>query len=135
MYAEFLDLGDAVPSGLDAHLVNVSHELLQWLDGPLILGEIPNQQPDSAGGGIAFSFAPLWTSPYYPSGCANLYEVADPLEDGGPLIGVPDSGHVDLSVDAVFQSWFAHSSPSTAFGGLYDIAGFLQSFSDSCPVS
>jgi hypothetical protein len=35
-------------------------------------------------------------SPYYPLGSANVDEVADPLENGGPLVGVPDSGHIGL---------------------------------------
>ena len=65
-------------------------------------------------------------------GCANVYEVADPLEDGPTGVGVPDSGHIDVFADAAFQSWFARQSPSTAFGGLYDLIGVFQSFSDSC---
>ena len=129
-YAEFLDLGDALPSGINVHLLNVSHELLEWLDDPLIFAAQPNQQ-DPFFPVIGF-LAPAWTSPYYPLGCANVYEVADPLEDGAPFVGVPDTGHIDLFADAVFQSWFARQNPSTAFGGLYDLIGVFQGFSDSC---
>jgi hypothetical protein len=131
-YAEFLDLGDAVPSGLNVHLAPTSHELLEWLDDPLILSAQPNQRNPLGTPQFVGSFAPLWTSPFFPLGCTNVYEVADPLEDGAPFVGVPDSGHIDLFADAVFQSWFARQSPSTAFGGLYDLIGVFQGFSDSC---
>jgi hypothetical protein len=129
-YAEFLDLGDAVPSGLNVHLLPTSHELLEWLDDPLIFAAQPNQHDPFFP--VIGALAPAWTSPYYGLGCANIYEVADPLDSGAPSVGVPDSGHIDLFADAVFQSWFARQSPSTAFGGLYDIIGVFQSFSDSC---
>jgi hypothetical protein len=130
-YAEFLDLGDAVPNGINVHLLPVSHELLEWLDDPIVFAAQPNQQNPFFPVGFA-GIAPLWTSPFYSLGCANVYEVADPLEDGAPGVGVPDSGHIDVFADAVFQSWFARQSPSTAFGGLYDLIGVFQGFSDSC---
>jgi hypothetical protein len=129
-YAEFLDLGNAVPSGINVHLLPVSHELLEWLDDPLVFATQPNQHDPFFP--VLAPAAPLWTSPFYSLGCANIYEVADPLEDGAPGVGVPDSGHIDVFADAVFQSWFARQSPSTAFGGLYDLIGVFQSFSDSC---
>lgn len=129
-YAEFLDLGDAVPSGLNVHLLPTSHELLEWLDDPLIFAAQPNQQDPFFP--VIGALTPSWTSPYYPLGCANIYEVADPLESGAPGVGLLDSGHIDVFANAVFQSWFARQSPSTAFGGLYDILGFFQNFSDSC---
>jgi hypothetical protein len=129
-YAEFLDLGDLVPPVLNFHLAPISHELLEWADDPLALPADPNQ---NAFGPTTFgSFVPAWTSPYFPGGCSSLYEVADPLETGGPLVGVPDSGHLDLFADAVFQSWFARASPSSAIGGRYDIAGALNSHSSGC---
>jgi hypothetical protein len=131
IYAGFLDLGDLVPDFLNVHLQPVSHELLEWLDNPLIFSASPNQFALS-GGNLTFGFAPTWTSPYYLFGCANIYEVADPLEAGAPSIGVPDGSRIDLFADAVFQSWFARRSPSTAFGGFYDLGGVFQSFSDSC---
>jgi hypothetical protein len=130
IYAEFLDLGDLVPPFVNVHLAPVSHEILEWMDNPLIVGATPNQFALS-GSTITFGFVPLWTSPYFPL-CENFYEVADPLEDGAPFVGVPDSGHIDLFADAVFQSWFARQSPSTAIGGLYDLIGVFQGFSDSC---
>lgn len=130
-YAAFLDLGDAVPSWLNVHLQPTSHELLEWLDDPLIFSAQPSQQASFLAGRIV-SVAPAWTSPYWSLGCSEVYEVADPLADGGPLVGVPDAGRIDVFADAVFQSWFARSSPSTAFGGRYDLIGFLQHFSDSC---
>jgi hypothetical protein len=131
IFAGFLDLGDLVPGSLNVHLQPVSHELLEWMDDPLIFSASPNQFPLSGGSKI-FGFAPEWTSPYFPAGCSILYEVADPLEVGAPSIGVPDGNRIDLFADAVFQSWFARRSPSTAFGGLYDLGGVFQSFSDSC---
>src|SRR5262249_26943822 len=81
IYAAFQDLGDLVPGFLNVHLQPVSHELLEWMDDPLIVSATPNQfalafsRPS-----ILFGFAPLWTSPYSPLGCTNFYEVADPLE-------------------------------------------------------
>jgi len=129
VYADFEDLGDAVPSGLDVHLLPVSHELLEWLDDPLTFAAQPNQQDPFLGRAPG---TPPWTSPYWTLGCTSIYEVADPLADGAPFVGVPDSGHIDLFADAVFQSWFARQSPSTAFGGRYDIIGVFQGFSDSC---
>src|SRR5262249_38997808 len=65
VYASFLDLGDLVPDFLNVHLQPVSHELLEWMDDPLIFGGSPNQLPLSSAGDIGFGFAPLWTSPYY----------------------------------------------------------------------
>jgi hypothetical protein len=129
-YAEFLDLGNELPPSLNIHLLPISHELLEWADDPLAIPGRPNQ--DAFGPTSFGSFVPAWTSPYFSGGCDPLYEVADPLESGGPLVAVPDSGHLDLFADAVFQSWFARVSPSTAIGGRYDIAGFLTGFSDGC---
>jgi hypothetical protein len=120
-----------VPGFLNVLLRPVSHELLEWMDDPLIFSASPNQFAFS-GPSIIFGFTPLWTSPYYLNGCANTYEVADPLEAGAPSVGVPDGNRIDLFADAVFQSWFARQNPSTAFGGLYDLIGVFQSFSDSC---
>ena len=59
------------------------------------------------------------------------YEVADPVQDL-TSVGAPDRGQIDLLADAVFESWFAHRSPSTSLGGRYDIAGALPSFSPGC---
>jgi hypothetical protein len=134
IYAAFLDLGDLVPQFVNVHLQPVSHELLEWMDDPLIFSASPNQFVLSSSSFILLGFVPLWTSPYYlhGHGCVNFYEVADPLEEGAPGVGVPDSGHIDVFADAVFQSWFARQSPSTAFGGFYDLLGVFQSFSDSC---
>jgi hypothetical protein len=133
IYAAFLDLGDLVPQFVNVHLQPVSHELLEWMDDPLIFSASPNQFVLSSSSFILLGFVPLWTSPYYHGhGCVNFYEVADPLEEGAPGVGVPDSGHIDVFADAVFQSWFARQSPSTAFGGRYDLIGVFQSFSDSC---
>jgi hypothetical protein len=130
LYAEFLDLGDAVPGFLNVHLKPTSHELLEWLDDPLIFGASPKQYPLGFENTV-LGFAPMWSSPFYQFGCTLLYEVADPLETA-PSIGVPDGARIDLFADAVFQSWFARRSPSTAFGGLYDFGAVFQTFSESC---
>lgn len=127
-YAAFEGLGDLVPPGLNEHLIAVSHELLEWVDDPIIIGTDPSQPfgPQRVG-----SVVPAWTSPFYPLGCSNLYEVADPA--GGQLIGVPNpsSGQLHLFVDAVYHSWFARTA-STSHFGRYDIAGVFQHPSDPC---
>jgi len=129
-YAEFEDLGDEVPPGLNEHLLAISHELLEWLDDPVIIGTDPSQPygPFAVG-----SIVPAWNTPFNPGGCSNLYEVADPAEVGGPLIGVPNptSGKIDLFADAVFHPWFARTA-STSLFGFHDIAGYFQQPSDPC---
>ena len=67
------------------HLAPTSHELLEWLDNPLIFGVSPKQYPLGLVN-KTFGFAPMWSSPFYEFGCAQIYEVADPLEEG-PSIG------------------------------------------------
>jgi hypothetical protein len=128
-YADFEDFGDELPPGLNAHLLNISHELLEWLDDPIFISTEPSQP---TGPGIAGSIVPAWTSPFYSLGCSNLYEVADPAE-GATLIGVPDpsSGQIDLFADAVFHPWFARTA-STSLFGLYDLAAAFQQPSTPC---
>jgi len=130
-YASFEDLGDLVPPGLNEHLLPASHELLEWLDDPLLYFSFTDpSQPFTALG--AASFVPAWTSPFYPA-CSPIYEVADPAEVGGPIIGVPNpsSGQIDLFADAVFHPWFARTT-STSILNRYDVAGFFQQPSDPC---
>ena len=129
-YAEFEDLGDLLPPSLNIHLLAISHELLEWLDDPLGIPATANQRqfgPTNWG-----SLVPAWSSPYFGGVCSQLYEVADPLEAGGPVVGVPDAGHLDLFADSVFQSWFTRATPSVALGGRYDVAGALTTYSSSC---
>ena len=127
VYAQFLDFGDEVPSSLNAHLIPVSHEILEWLDDPIVI----NSPSDPFTAAFIDSSVPAWTSPYYPNGCSSDYEVADPLESGAGFIGIPDSGKIDLFADAVFQPWFARTA-STSIYGLYDAGGVFQSYSASC---
>jgi hypothetical protein len=128
-YANFEDFGDEVPPGLNTHLINISHELMEWLDDPIGIFVDPSQP---FGPALVGSIVPAWSSPFFPLGCSSVYEVADPVERG-PLIGVPNpsSGQVDLFVDAVYHSWFARTASTSLFGS-YDIAGVFQQPSDSC---
>jgi hypothetical protein len=127
-YASFEDFGNLLPPGLNEHLLAVSHELLEWLDDPLLIGTDPSQP---FGPIVQGSLVPAWQSPFYPR-CSNLYEVADPLERS-LVLGIPNpsSGKLDLFANAVFHSWFARTA-STSLFGLYDIAGVFQSPSDPC---
>jgi hypothetical protein len=127
VYADFEDFGDEVPAGLNVHFLATSHEVLEWLNDPIVI----NSPSDPFSAAWFDSSVPAWTSPYYPNGCSSDYEVADPLESGAPSIGVPDSGNIDLFADAVFQPWFART-PSTSINGLYDAIGSLPSYSAPC---
>jgi hypothetical protein len=130
IYASFEDLGDLVPAWLNTHLVNVSHELLEWLNDPVWINADPSA-PFAAS--LVGSRVPSWMSPYYPGGCRQTYEVADPLESGAPALGIPNGGRIDLFSGAVFQSWFARQSPSRAIFGLYDTVGVFAAPSTPCP--
>jgi hypothetical protein len=127
-YATFQDLGALVPPALNEHLAPVSHELLEWLDDPILIGTDPSQPfgPTAQG-----SLVPPWSSPFYPL-CSNVYEVADPLERS-LVLGVPNpsSGKIDLFANAVFHDWFARTA-STSLFGRYDVAGVFQGPSDPC---
>jgi hypothetical protein len=50
-----------VPPGLNEHLLPISHELLEWLDDPIIIDTDPSQPFGPAAVG---SFVPAWTSPF-----------------------------------------------------------------------
>jgi hypothetical protein len=129
VYAAYEDFGDEVPPAFNEHFDALSHELLEWMDDPIATG----RQADDAFGLHAFgSFVPGWTPVSEPpAGCRYNDEVADPVQTVAS-VGVPDRGRIDLLADAVFQSWFAHRSPSTSFGGRYDLIGVLPSFSPGC---
>jgi hypothetical protein len=60
-YAAFEDFGDEVPPGLNEHLLPISHELLGWLDDPIIIDTDPSQPLGPAAVG---SFVPGWSSPF-----------------------------------------------------------------------
>jgi hypothetical protein len=129
IYAAYEDFGDEVPPGLNEHLDALSHEILEWMDDPIATG----RRADQAFALHAFdSLVPGWRSPSDPPGACHFNdEVADPVQDLAS-VGVPDRGQIDLLADAVFQSWFAHRSPSTSLGGRYDILGLVPSFSPGC---
>lgn len=127
-YASYQDFGDLVPEFLNIHLRAISHEILEWLDDPIVVGVDPSQP---FGLTFAAGLAPSWTSPFYSRGCSNQYEVADPL-DAGPSIGVPTATGFDLFADAVFQAWFARRVPSNAVAQLYDPGGVFAGPSDAC---
>jgi hypothetical protein len=59
-----------------------------------------------------------------------VLEVADPLEEGIFLYAQASPKY--LLADGAFLSWFARQSPSTAIGGLYDVAGFFSTYSTAC---
>jgi hypothetical protein len=130
IYASFEDLGNLVPAVLNTHLLNVSHELLEWLNDPVAVNAYPNAPFTYTAFG---SQVPSWTSPYYAAGCRKIYEVADPLENGAPVVAVPNNGRLDLLAGAVFQSWFARQIPSLAILGLYDTVGAFSGPSAPCP--
>jgi hypothetical protein len=129
IYADAADPGDLLPPGLDLRPAALSHEVIEWMDDPIIL-----QRESHATGlfnALFGSGAPPWTSPFHPQ-CTISLEVADPVSPG-PLAGVPDgSGRVELLSDAAFLSWFALERPSRAIFGLYDILGVLGDVSTPC---
>jgi len=126
--ASFLDLGSAVPPQLDFGSDVLSHEILEWANDPFDHGARVQGQPS-----FFANTAPAWSSPFFGGGCTTILEVADPLENG-PSLGVPALGSptVYALADAVYLSWFARESPSTAVGGLYDEGGIFSTFSDAC---
>jgi hypothetical protein len=84
-----------------------------------------------AGAPFLMNTAPWWSSPYFFGGyCTTQLEVADPLEGTGIALYVPPDQH--LLADGAFLSWFARQSPSTAIGGLYDLAGIFSTYSTAC---
>lgn len=130
IYASMEDFGNLVPAFVNTHLLAVSHELLEWLDDPVSINAYPNAPYTYT---YFASLVPWWTSPYYALGCSRAYEVADPLDSGGPVLGIPNNGRLDLLAGAVFQSWFARQSPSSAVLGLYDTVGAFSGPSSPCP--
>ena len=128
VYASFEDPGDLVPPSINFHLAAVSHELLEWANDPIALNAYPNAK---FGYTYFASGVPSWSSPYWGGGCSIAYEVADPLDSTG--IAVPNGSHYDVFAAAVFQSWFARQSPSTAVLGLYDTGGYFSTYAAACP--
>jgi hypothetical protein len=127
IYASYDDFGNEVPPGVDPGLMGLSHEVLEWMNDPLFLGV---HQDNPFTNQTLAADAPNWTSPFDPQ-CSPTYEVADPVAPLG--IGVPTpGGPLYVLSDAAFFSWFAREQPSTAIGGLYDIAGALTGPSTPC---
>jgi len=129
-YATYLDGGDAFPPLYDFSSDVLSHELIEWANDPFDHGERVRGQPT-----FMSNTAPPWTSPDsgYGTACLPTLEVADPVS-ASFRIGATVAGSPKLYIlaDAVFLSWFARESPSTAISGLYDAAGFLSTFSQAC---
>jgi len=75
-------------------------------------------------------YGPAYYDPYYYGGyCTTPLEVADPLEGWFGTVS-PTSKY--LVADGAFLSWFARQSPSTGFGGLYDLGGIFSTYSTAC---
>ena len=123
--ANYEDLGTASPYDIGAYVL--SHEILEWAANPFDHGTRIQGQPS-----FLSNTAPAWTSPYFlgTPPCMAVLEVADPLE-GGPFL-VADQSSRYLLANGAFLSWFARQSPSTAIGGLYDLAGFFNTYSTAC---
>jgi hypothetical protein len=123
--ATYEDAGTASPYDFGTYVL--SHEILEWAADPF--------DHDSQNQGqrtFLSNTAPAWSSPFYfdSSYCTPVLEVADPLEEGIFLAVSPTSRY--LLADAAFLSWFARQSPSTAIGGLYDLAGIFSTYSTAC---
>lgn len=120
--ASYADDGTASP--FDYGTLVLSHELLEWAAEPF------DQQHMQGQASFRSNTAPAWSSPYFFGGYSQTpLEVADPLEGFG-FLSVPPDQHA--LADAAFLSWFARQSPSTAIGGLYDLAGVFSTYSTAC---
>jgi hypothetical protein len=128
-FASFEDFGTALPAPYDIGTYVLSHEILEWANDPFVHGDrVRGQQTFFA------NTVPAWTSPYdTEDSCSTPLEVADPLA-GSFKLGVQAGGSPTIYVlaNAVFLSWFARQSPSTAIGGLYDAGGAFTSYSTAC---
>jgi hypothetical protein len=122
-YAAYEDAGTLSPYNWGT--LAPSHEILEWAADPFVHSSRIQGQ-----GAFLANTAPAWSSPYLFGGsiCSPVLEVADPLF-GVPLIVPPDQ---HLLADGAFLSWFARQSPSTGFGGLYDMAGIFSTYSTAC---
>lgn len=93
-------------------VTHVGHELVEWLNDPFYPSN-PN-------------IVPKWRTPSTNVCNSDQLEVSDPVT-------------LDLFVvngytfeDAVFLSWFAHQTPSTAIKGYYDLLNLLSGTAVSC---
>jgi hypothetical protein len=122
-YAAYQDAGTLSPYNWSTY--GLSHEILEWAADPFVHSSRIQGQ-----GAFLANTAPAWSSPYWFGGsvCSPVLEVADPLF--GWYLNVPPDQHF-LS-DGAFLSWFARQSPSTGFGGLYDMAGIFSTYSTAC---
>ena len=134
--ASYIDDGTALPGGLDISAYVLSHEIAEWANDPFDHDARPQ------GGGLQFlaNATPSWASPF-ALGCHTVLEVADPLEGiDNPFIPAglfaaaqPVGSPITyLLADAAYLSWFARDSPSTGFGGAYDLLGLFNGYSNSC---
>jgi hypothetical protein len=123
-YAGYEDAGTLSPYNWGT--LPLSHEILEWAADPFVhSSRIQGQAAQLQ------NTAPAWSSPYFFGGsiCMTVLEVADPLFDIG-FLAVPPDQHA--LADGAFLSWFARQSPSTGFGGLYDMAGVFSTYSTAC---
>ena len=120
-YAAYQDAGTSSPYNFATY--GLSHEILEWAADPFFHGSRIQGQA-----AFLANTAPEWSSPYWFGGsiCSPVLEVADPLV--GPSLVVSPTSRYLLS-DGAFLSWFARQSPSTGFGGLYDMAGIFSTYS------
>jgi hypothetical protein len=93
-------------------VTHVGHEVVEWLNDPFYPSN-PN-------------IVPAWRTPGTNSCNSSLLEVADPVT----LDLFTINGY--MFEDAVFLSWFAHQTPSTAIQGHYDLLNLLSGPAVSC---
>lgn len=93
-------------------VTHVGHEVVEWLSDPFYPSN-PN-------------IVPAWRTPSTNVCNSNQLEVSDPVT----LDLFTVNGYT--FEDAVFLSWFAHQSPSTAIQGHYDLLNLLSGPAVSC---
>jgi hypothetical protein len=88
----------------------LSHEVAEWINDPFANNRVPP-----------------WTAPGASQyGCSNI------LETGDPLVGVNFIVNGYHLQDEVFLSWFAHQSPSPAYGGRYTYLDTFSTLPSTC---
>ena len=130
MMASYDDFGSTLPPDWNTSSWVLSHEILEWANDPFDHTQKVRGQPS-----IAMNTAPSYTSPFYgPGPCQTDLEVADPLEFLPFLIGVYPvaSATIYALADGAFLPWFSRQSPSTSYGGLYDVFGIFNTYSIAC---
>jgi hypothetical protein len=97
-----------------ADIHSLSHEISEWYADPFLTNVVVP-----------------WRSSLAPQyGCADQLETGDPVIGYGWNLTMPN-GITYHPQDEAFLSWFAHESPSRAFGGRYT---YLRTFTSPAPT-